>query len=64
MIKLNKKRNNPNSVGAYECGCLDPCSSCGCSCPPTGISSGTVDNQLSSSPTWENAPQANNKYWG
>ena len=65
MMKLKKKRANANSVSAYHysCGiCPDKCKNCGCSCPPTGISSGTVMNQLSSSPTYQNTPQANEQY--
>jgi hypothetical protein len=59
MVKLNKKRNNPNTVGAYSlsdpCACVDLCSPCGCNCPATGISSGTVVNQLSSNPAYNHS---------
>jgi|GEM_PF-7104280 hypothetical protein len=63
MVKLNKKRNNPNSVGAYTCGCINDCYyGCGCSCPATGISSGTVVNELSTTKSYLNSPKWTEHY--
>lgn len=45
MIKIKKKNTNSNSVQAYA-----RCDAKGCAtnCPPTGISSGTVQNYRAS----------------